>query len=433
MTVTDKRVPLLFLISDTGGGHRSAAQAVGEALERQFPGQFEPVIADPLTGPGTPPGMRWFVSMYSPLIRLSPWLWHVSWRFSNRPWGLSIMYKTAFAPARATVTRAIDACRPAAVVAFHGMVTRPAVLARQRALPAVPVLTVITDLVTAHRAWREPRVDQIAVPSPAVGRSCQADGYPAGRCTDTGLPVSAAFTAPPATESERQALRAALGAMPDRFMVVITGGAAGAGQLYPKAMALVRTLADVTVVTVCGRNEQLLSKLTRQARLYGDRLLPLGFVTNMADWLRCADAVITKAGPGTIAETLCCGTPLLLTSYLSGQEKGNAEFVVSAGAGRWVPQITQLLAAVRELRDDPALHRQMQAAAARVGRPEAAAAVASLIAGLAAPVRAQFGASQGASAAGNGSPIPAGTKTKLITLRAGKHRRAAARRLRQPA
>ena len=420
MAIADKRVPLLFLISDTGGGHRSAAQAVREALERQYPGKFEPVIADPLTGPGTPPGMRWFVSLYAPLIRLTPWLWHASWRFSNRKWGLSLMYKTAFAPARTSVTRAIDACRPAAVVAFHGMVTRPAVLARQRVLPAVPVLTVITDLVTAHRAWREPRVDQIAVPSLAVGRSCQADGFPAGRCTDTGLPVSAAFTAPPATEAERLALRAALGAKPGRFLVVLTGGAAGAGKLCPKAMALVRSFPDVTVVAVCGRNEQLRRRLTLESWRYGDRLLPLGFVSNMADWLRCADAVVTKAGPGTIAETLCCGTPLLLTSYLSGQEKGNAEFVVNAGAGRWVPQLSQLLDAVRDLRDDPVLLGQMRVNAASVGRPDAAAAVARLIADLAAPKLGSFGP----TAEGAGKHVP---------VRMRIRRRAVSNRLGQPA
>jgi 1,2-diacylglycerol 3-beta-galactosyltransferase len=420
MTIADKRVPLLFLISDTGGGHRSAAQAVGEALERQYPGKFEPVIADPLTGPGTPPGMRWFVSLYAPLIRLTPWLWHMSWRFSNRPWGLSLMHKTAFAPARSTVTRAIDACRPAAVVAFHGMVTRPAVLARQRVLPAVPVLTVITDLVTAHRAWREPRVDQIAVPSLAVGRSCQADGFPAVRCTDTGLPVSAVFTAPPATEAERLALRAALGAAPDRFLVVLTGGAAGAGRLCPKAMALLRAFSDVTVVTVCGRNDQLRRRLTIESWRYPGRLLPLGFVTNMADWLRCADAVVTKAGPGTIAETLCCGTPLLLTSYLSGQEKGNAEFVVNAGAGRWVPQLPQLLDAVRELRDDPVLLGQMRVNAASVGRPDAAAAVARLIADMATP-------RLGSNAA------TAETAMNHVPFRMRIRKRAVSGRLREPA
>ena len=48
------RVPLLFLLADTGGGHRSAARAVGEALEEAHPGRFDPVLCDPLAGPGSP-------------------------------------------------------------------------------------------------------------------------------------------------------------------------------------------------------------------------------------------------------------------------------------------------------------------------------------------------------------------------------------------
>ncbi|MGH3393172.1 MAG: hypothetical protein ACRDPO_00630, partial [Streptosporangiaceae bacterium] len=46
-------VPLLFLIADTGGGHRSAARAVGEALEQRYPGRFAPMLCDPLGGPGS--------------------------------------------------------------------------------------------------------------------------------------------------------------------------------------------------------------------------------------------------------------------------------------------------------------------------------------------------------------------------------------------
>lgn len=44
-------VPLLFLIADTGGGHRSSAEAVGQALRRAYPGRFAPVLCDPLGGP----------------------------------------------------------------------------------------------------------------------------------------------------------------------------------------------------------------------------------------------------------------------------------------------------------------------------------------------------------------------------------------------
>ena len=74
-------------------------------------------------------------------------------------------------------------------------------------------------------------------------------------------------------------------------------------------------------MAICGRNLRLQRRLTRLAARTGGRLTVLGFVDNMSDWLRCADVVIAKAGPGTIAEAACCGVPLLLTSHLPGQER----------------------------------------------------------------------------------------------------------------
>ncbi|MEZ4609796.1 MAG: glycosyltransferase [Caldilineaceae bacterium] len=35
-----------------------------------------------------------------------------------------------------------------------------------------------------------------------------------------------------------------------------------------------------------------------------------GYVENMHTWMHAADCVVTKAGPGTIAEALACGRPL---------------------------------------------------------------------------------------------------------------------------
>jgi len=37
-----------------------------------------------------------------------------------------------------------------------------------------------------------------------------------------------------------------------------------------------------------------------------------GFVNNMSEYMSACDCIITKAGPGTIAEALICGTPILL-------------------------------------------------------------------------------------------------------------------------
>ena len=53
-----------------------------------------------------------------------------------------------------------------------------------------------------------------------------------------------------------------------------------------------------------------------------------GFVTNMAEWMTACDTIVTKAGPGTIAESLICGLPVLLNGFIPCQEAGNVPFVV---------------------------------------------------------------------------------------------------------
>ena len=112
------------------------------------------------------------------------------------------------------------------------------------------------------------------------------------------------------------------------------------------------------------------------------RLTAHGFVGNMADWLRCADVVVGKAGPGTIAEATCCGAPLVLTSFVPGQEKGNAEFVTGAGAGVYAPRPRQLAAEIGRLRRDPGALAAMRDASVRVGRPGAAADIARFLADM---------------------------------------------------
>jgi 1,2-diacylglycerol 3-beta-galactosyltransferase len=128
----------------------------------------------------------------------------------------------------------------------------------------------------------------------------------------------------------------------------------------------------------------------------------------MADWLRCADVVVTKAGPGTIAEAACCAVPLVLTSHVPGQEEGNTEFVVAAGAGLHVRRARDLAAEIARLRRDPAALAAMRAAAAQLGRPGAAAAIAGLIAGLAdRPGRGTEGNHTTAGAGDHSAPAPA--------------------------
>jgi 1,2-diacylglycerol 3-beta-galactosyltransferase len=376
-------LPLLFLIGDTGGGHRSAAVAVQQALERVLPGRFAPVIWDPLRGPDVPRLLRWFAGLYGLCIRLTPWLWWSFWRTSNSPFGLRVLRRTIMAPVYGSVERAVEACRPALIVAFHPMTADPAVKALKLTGSLAPAITVVTDLVTAHLSWVDAAVDRVVVPSDVVAERCAKDGSTAGRYVPLGLPVAAEFARPPLDEESRRELKRELG-LRGEFLVVLTGGAEGSGRLRRCAAAILRTVADVDVVVICGRNRALRRRVSRLAERTGDgRLTAQGFVGNMADWLRCADIVVGKAGPGTIAEATCCGAPLVLTSFVPGQEKGNAEFVTEAGAGVYAPRPRRLAAEVGRLHRDPAALAAMRDASARAGRPGAAVDVARFIAKMA--------------------------------------------------
>ena len=376
------RVPLLFLLADTGGGHRSAARAVGEALGRAYPGRFDPVFCDPLAGPGSSRLLRWVTGLYGPLIRHAPWAWGAAYHASDARWVMRLLQRTLLALANRPVAGAVAAHEPAAIVSFHPLTGGAAARVSRRQPRNVPVVTVVTDLITSHAAWRSSQPDWMAVPSAAVRQRCRLDGLASDRCVDTGLPVTAGFWGGPLADGERAALRRSLGVSERRFLAVLTGGGEGSGGMARRAAAIVRAFDDIDVVAICGRNSGLQRRLARLAARSGGRLKVLGFVNNMPDWLRGADVVIANAGPGTIAEAACCGAPLLLTSHLPGQEKGNVRLAAVAGAGRAVPRRRQMLRELGELRRNPAALAAMRAASAGLGRPGAAAGVAALLASL---------------------------------------------------
>ena len=113
--------------------------------------------------------------------------------------------------------------------------------------------------------------------------------------------------------------------MEGQFMVVAAGGAEGCGDVGRCVRALVAAeREDVTVEAICGRNGRPRRSLERHRPAAGQaRLLVKGWVDNMADWMRCADLLVTKAGPSTLAEAACAGA-LRCLSFPSCQARKKA-------------------------------------------------------------------------------------------------------------
>ncbi|HEY8674254.1 MAG TPA: glycosyltransferase [Candidatus Dormibacteraeota bacterium] len=378
---------LLFLIADTGGGHRAAATAVDRQMADTAPGQFEITILDPFSAArqrliaGT-------ADLYGPITRYARWLWGGLYHATNNRPAVRLLEATVLRTVTGAVADAIQRLDPDCVVSFHPLLNHVSVRAVRGHTRSVPVITVITDLVDIHAAWVCPDVDAVVVPSPGGFERCRRAGIAASRCHDLGLAVDRRFTNLPSDPAERSALRRRLGLRPESFVVLVCSGADGSGGIVRNARAIAASGIDLDLVVICGRNQRARKALSGLRTGGGREARVLGYVTDMPDWMRASDVVVTKAGPGTIAESLCCGLPLLLVWYLPGQERGNVEWVVDIGAGRYVPHVTQLVDAVAELAvPGSETLAAMRAAVRAAARPDATRRIAGLIASMAAGAR----------------------------------------------
>lgn len=262
-----------------------------------------------------------------------------------------------------------------AIVSVHPLANHLAVRAVRELGEPIPVITVVTDLVSAHAFWFCPDVDLCIVPSQGARALALQAGLPPQKIRVMGLPVGRGFREMRWSKEEAQE---ALGLQRDLPTVLLVGGGEGMGQVYEMARAVAGAGLPLQLVVVAGRNEGLRRRLEATSWEVPTRVY--GFVTHMPELMAAVDLIVTKAGPGTISEALVMGLPILISDFVPGQEEGNVRYVVEGGAGLLADTPEELAAALGELLapGNQTLAR-MAVNARRLAKPDAALEIARLV------------------------------------------------------
>lgn len=365
------RKRILFLFSDTGGGHRSATEALVEALDLEFPGRFDSTKVD-FFRDYYPAPLNRAPEIYPPMSRM-PQAWGLSFKVSNSRGRTDAITTLSYPYLRKAAKRLVRENPADLIVSVHPLVNSH--LARAMRKSPRPFITVVTDMVSTHAFWYDRRADLVVVPTSQAREHAIQYGIPAGNLRVVGLPVGERFRAP---LPDRDAWRRDKGWRTDLPVILVVGGGDGLGGVKRIAKALNESDLKATLVVICGRNESL-----REDLLAIDWKLPAhiyGFTRDMPEFMRAADIMVTKAGPGSISEAFICGLPIVLYSRLPGQEDGNVDYVVEGGAGVWAPRAADARAVLRHWVSNPAARAQVAHASARLARPDAARQIARLIA-----------------------------------------------------
>lgn len=424
----NKPLRVLFLSSDTGGGHRASAEALGAQFQAIYPNSTYELL-DIIKEYSHAPYNR-LVESYKHLSA-HPQQWKILYKISNTQPVEAFVKTHLKLTTERTVRKRILSCNPDVVISVHPLMNAVPVIACQKISSQtgkhLPMFTVVTDLGSGHMTWFDKGVEKLFVASEQIRNLAEQKSVPNEKMVMSGLPIRNDF----AMEAERLGSggrtslqgkiyqmqirdqlrivgeeRSNLDSSMDLHRVVLVmGGGEGVGSLSHIVDSLYLEFAreDIfaTIIVVCGRNEKLKASLeTRdwdemlrvsslqenenvknsilrngganlkriaslpfnvfQKYQIGNNISdgsqvqekrtneqsecrdedtcaqnksqvvvhPLGFVTNMAECMVAADVLVTKAGPGTIAEAASVGLPVMLTSFLPGQEEGNVDFVL---------------------------------------------------------------------------------------------------------
>jgi len=234
---------------------------------------------------------------------------------------------------------------------------------------------VVTDF-DVHAMWLVHHYEHYFVAIDEARVYLEALGIPAEKITVSGIPIDPVF----ALTKDKQEMRAKHGLASDRTTILLSAGGFGVGSVDALIASLMHLQHSAQVVAICGRNEELKERLTREAsQLKPDAnvlVKPFGYTKEMDELMTASDIVLGKPGGLTTCEALAKGLAFVIVNPIPGQEERNSDHLLEAGVGIRSNNLPTLAYKLDRLLADPDRFATMQRNSRALGRPNAAKEIA---------------------------------------------------------
>jgi hypothetical protein len=235
--------------------------------------------------------------------------------------------------------------------------------------PDRPFVTLITDLADfPPRFWIEPIKDQYVIGGTELAvQQARAMGHDDAHVFRTsGMILRPDFYEPDSVDPI--ALRKELGLQPQLPTGIVLFGGHGSKVMYDITERLDAAALPVQLILICGRNQELAQKL--RARAWKMPVKVIGFTKEVHKLMRAADFLIGKPGPGSIAEAMVRGLPVLIecNAWTLPQERYNAQWVTEKRVGIVLQNFKDVTAGVEQLLETATLAEFRKNVAAQKNR-----------------------------------------------------------------
>jgi UDP-N-acetylglucosamine:LPS N-acetylglucosamine transferase len=360
---------ILIISSDTGGGHRSAAQALVEGVERFWHGDSKAVRVIRAVEESHHVTEK-LVGVYNWVLRnRQHWMKYLYWVMNKvRPETREFFHR-----------RCIGFCRdifekwcPHIVVSVHPLTQHifARILKELNLADQIPLVTVVTDPCYGFwKGWACDDVSLYLVANEDARRQLIDYGVKPEKIKISGMPVHPKFHE--VDEKDAQKARAAFGLNPDKFTVFVNAGWIGGGNIPQIFRELVRGDLDVQAIFLAGKNEELKREAEEIAKSAKFPVKVIGYSDEIEKLMQSANVMVSKLGGLTTFEALACRLPIIAdaTTPPMPQEAGTVNLIKEKGAGILLEKSSDIVATIQSLVNDSGKYEKMKAATAHLAIP----------------------------------------------------------------
>ncbi|HMT09038.1 MAG TPA: glycosyltransferase [Pyrinomonadaceae bacterium] len=360
---------ILIISSDTGGGHRSAAAAITNGVQKFWKGESA-VVRTIKAVEESHHITEKLVNVYNWTLRnRQHWMKYLYWCVNKiRPETREFFMK-----------RCIGFCKdsfekwcPHVVVSVHPLTQHifARILKELNMTQQVPLVTVVTDPCYGFwKGWACEEVSLYLVANEDARRQLIDYGVEPERIKISGMPVDPKFHE--VDEKVAQSARQAYGLDPDKFTVFVNAGWIGGGNIPQIFRELVRGDLDVQAIFLAGKNDELRIEAEQLAKSAKFPVKVIGYSDEIEKLMQSANVMVSKLGGLTTFEALACRLPIIAdaTTPPMPQEAGTVQLISDKGAGILLKKSTDIVPTIENLVRDRSLYLNMKEATVGLALP----------------------------------------------------------------
>jgi processive 1,2-diacylglycerol beta-glucosyltransferase len=365
---------VLLLSASSGAGHVRAALALEKAFATRGDCVVEHIDAIEYVSKLF---QRIYDKAYISMVRNAPELMGVLYERTDQPWKHPRRRLALDRLNTGPMIRMLEKVQPDLCVATHFLPGEIiAWLIAKKKLRARNAI-VVTDY-DVHAMWLCKTVNRYYVAMDEAAEYLAKIGVPREIIRVTGIPVDPLFAVP----VDRTQIRERFGLAAGAKVILVSAGGYGIGPVEQLVNDLLALQKPWQIVAIAGKSEKVKARLEEISRSGGalpgggKRLVPVGFTSEMDQYMAASDLLVGKAGGLTTSEALARELPMALIEPIPGQEERNADHLLEAGAAIRCNNLPAAGWKIAKLLEDSARLEKMKVAARGMGRPRAAANIA---------------------------------------------------------